>query len=65
MRTQAPYALLTMTIALGLGYGPCALYGISPWIVLPLDALLLVGVLRVLGRRRAEPDPALLAAADA
>jgi Na+/H+ antiporter NhaC len=55
VRTQAPYALLTMTVALGLGYIPCAFFELSPWLMLPINALVLVAVLRLVGKRDEQP----------
>ncbi len=51
VRTQAPYAITVMTVSLGLGYLPCALMGLSPWIALGASALALVGVVFLFGRR--------------
>ena len=55
VRTQAPYALLTMTVAMVTGYLPCALFGLSPLIGLALGAATLVVVLFACGRSRV-PD---------
>lgn len=50
VRTQLPYALLSMIMAAGMGYLPCAL-GWSPWLFVPMAALALFAVLRVIGVR--------------
>jgi len=51
VRTQAPYALTVMLVALVLGYLPCALLGLSPWLALLVAAAALVGIVFTLGRR--------------
>ncbi|MDP6540362.1 MAG: Na+/H+ antiporter NhaC family protein [Planctomycetota bacterium] len=50
VRTQAPYAILAMTVAMLAGYLPCAFLGLSPWIAMVVGAALLIGFLRVFGR---------------
>ena len=49
-RTQLPYALLTAGAALLLGYLPAGL-GLSPWIILPGAAALLLLSLRLFGKK--------------
>lgn len=50
VRTQIPYALTTMTIAMAVGYVPVAL-GIYPgWVALGLGAIACVAAVRFLGR---------------
>jgi len=58
VRTQAPYALLTMVVALTCGYLPCALYPESWrwWYGLLTGIAVLLVVLLVFGRR--SPGPA-------
>lgn len=34
VRTQAPYAILTMVFAIVFGYIPCAFFGVSPLVAL-------------------------------
>ncbi len=51
VRTQAPYALCAMTVALLVGYVPCAVFGLNPWLALLLSAGVLVLVVRTFGRR--------------
>jgi Na+/H+ antiporter NhaC len=58
VRTQAPYALLTMGVALCFGYLPCALYGANPWLMTAASALFLAFVLRVFGQRVEAAAPA-------
>ena len=58
VRTQAPYSVTTMVVALLVGYLPCTFLGVSPFLALGLGALALVGFLRLCGRKAAEPVPA-------
>lgn len=51
VRTQAPYALLTMTAAGGLGYLLVAATGVSPLVVYPSAIALLAAFLWIVGRR--------------
>ena len=53
VRTQAPYAVTVCAVALLLGYLPAAA-GISPALLLPLSAAVLVAVLGLVGRPLAE-----------
>jgi Na+/H+ antiporter NhaC len=55
VRTQIPYALCTMLVAMVCGYLPCAFLGASPWIGLVVGAAAVVGLLFLLGRRADEP----------
>lgn len=62
VRTQAPYALVTMLAALLLGYFPAAFFAadvgpILPFLCLGAGALTLVAVLRWKGKHSAEPEP--------
>ena len=50
VRTQAPYALLTMGAAMVFGYLPCAFFGLSPYLGLLLGASALGLFLFVAGR---------------
>jgi Na+/H+ antiporter NhaC len=50
VRTQLPYAVMVAVVAMVLGDIPTA-FGMSPWISLLLGTAVLVGVLRVFGRR--------------
>lgn len=54
VRTQAPYAVLVMTVALVTGYLPVAFLGLSPWISFAIGVLVLVIFLRLFGRRADE-----------
>ena len=56
VRTQAPYALLTMLIAMAAGYLPCTLLGWHPAIALGLGTVLMVLVLFRLGLRADAPN---------
>ncbi len=40
VRTQAPYALLTMVVALLVGYAPCAVLGWNPFLMFAVAAVL-------------------------
>ena len=51
VKTQAPYALLTMSVAMGCCYLPCALFGLSPWVGIGIGAVVLAVVLLACGRR--------------
>ena len=51
VRTQAPYAISVMLIALLVCYLPCAMFGTSPWLALVAGAVAVVLVIHTLGRR--------------
>ena len=51
VKTQAPYAILVMSVALLCGYLPAVVVGLSPWISLGLGGGVLAVFLRVYGRR--------------
>jgi Na+/H+ antiporter NhaC len=51
VRTQMPYALLVMTVAVVCGYLPCTYFGLSPWLALLAGAGVLAALLFWLGRR--------------
>lgn len=57
VRTQAPYALFTMGVALIVGYLPVVFLGISPWLSLIAGTAVLWLVLQIKGKR-AEAAPA-------
>ena len=50
VRTQAPYAIVTMLVAMLAGYLPATFFGWSPWMSLGIGTLMLVGILVVVGR---------------
>ena len=52
--TQMPYAMTVGLVSLGVGYLPIG-WGVSPYISLPVAAVLLLGILKTLGRRPPEP----------
>ena len=56
VRTQAPYALLTMGVAVLVGYFPVVVMGASPWISLLAGAAVLWLVLQLRGKRADEPN---------
>jgi len=56
VRTQAPYALVTMSVAIGVGYLPCAYLGWSPLVSLALGLAVLVALLFALGRPKPPPS---------
>jgi Na+/H+ antiporter NhaC len=55
VRTQLPYAMIVGTVAILVGTIPGG-YGVPPWLSLIAGLALLVGALRMLGRR-ADPSP--------
>lgn len=58
VRTQAPYAVLTMVAAVLFGYLPCTYFQLNPWLCSLLGILFLAGFLFLVGRV-ADDDPAL------
>ena len=54
VRTQMPYALLAMVVAVVCGYLPVTYMGVSPWICLPVGFLALFATLRLVGGRADE-----------
>ena len=54
VRTQMPYALLAMTVAVVCGYLPVTYLGASPWVCLPVGALALFTTMRLIGQRADE-----------
>jgi Na+/H+ antiporter NhaC len=50
VRTQLPYSLTVAAVALIVGYLPAG-FGVSPWIGLVVGAVLLFGVLRLIGKK--------------
>jgi Na+/H+ antiporter NhaC len=60
VRTQAPYAALTMVVALVCGYYPAVIVGLSPFLSLLLGAGVLTVFVLVYGKRSeqsGEPEP--------
>ena len=55
VRTQMPYAVTTMAVAMVAGYVPAVLFGLSPWVSLLAGCALLVLLLLWKGRRAEEP----------
>ncbi len=56
VRTQAPYAITTLSIGLLLGYLPCAIFGLQsrpwlPFLCLSVSVATLVGILMVFGKK--------------
>ena len=51
VRTQAPYALVTMAVALLFGYLPVTFFQLSPWLALLMGTAVLWMVLRIKGKR--------------
>lgn len=59
VRTQAPYALLTMSVALVFGYFPVVFIpGYSPWIALVVGTAILALVVRLYGKKATADDGA-------
>ena len=54
VRTQAPYALITMSMSLAVGYLPCAFLGMSPYIALVLGMVFLTGIVFSFGKKADE-----------
>ncbi|HEB7570754.1 TPA: Na+/H+ antiporter NhaC family protein, partial [Campylobacter coli] len=50
VRTQIPYALFICVISLFVGYIPVSL-GLSVWLVLPLNLILIAFLLRIIGKK--------------
>ena len=65
VRTQAPYAILTMTVALLIGYLPVVMLDLSPWIALALGAAALYAFLLAKGKRVDGPTDAAAPVAEA
>jgi Na+/H+ antiporter NhaC len=51
VRTQTPYALVTMAVAMACGYLPATIFGLSPWLSLILGFAVLTGILFLRGRK--------------
>ena len=49
VRTQMPYALLAMVVAVVCGYLPVTYLGASPWLCLPVGVLVMFTFLRLIG----------------
>lgn len=50
VRTQAPYAIVAMIVAMAVGYLPCAMLGLSPWIAIAIGSVLIVGIVYRFGK---------------
>lgn len=57
VRTQAPYALFTMSVALVVGYFPVVFLGVSPWLSLVAGTGVLVLVLWTRGKKVEDVPP--------
>jgi Na+/H+ antiporter NhaC len=55
VRTQTPYAILSMLVALGVGYFPCTFLGLNPFIALFSGFAVLTGFVFLVGRRVEAP----------
>ncbi len=53
--TQMPYAMVTATVSVAAGTIPLG-YGVSVWMLLPLQAALLVAAVFILGRKACEDE---------
>jgi Na+/H+ antiporter NhaC len=58
VRTQLPYALLAMVVALGIGYLPAGLGWYGAGLALPVGLITLALVFRFVSQPVTEPDPA-------
>jgi Na+/H+ antiporter NhaC len=63
VRTQMPYALLAMVVAVVCGYLPATYMGMSPWVCLPVGFFVLFATLRLVGGRADEGSDAGTSAA--
>ena len=59
VRTQMPYALLAMVVAVVCGYLPVTYMGASPWVCLPVGFIVLFATLRLVGGRADEGSDAV------
>ncbi len=58
VRTQVPYAMVTMLVSVSCGYFPATYYGLSPWVGLAIGAVLLAILVVVFGKKAGEaPEP--------
>lgn len=57
VRTQAPYALTTMSIGILIGYLPCAFLGMHPLIGLVVGAITLTAILLFFGKKAGDEAP--------
>jgi Na+/H+ antiporter NhaC len=57
VRTQGPYAALTMAVAMVVGYLPAAVFGLHPALSLLGGVAVLYFALRILGERADETEP--------
>jgi Na+/H+ antiporter NhaC len=57
VRTQMPYAVLVMLVAISIGYLPCAFTGAHPFVSLSGAAALLAAIVFLLGKRAEESNP--------
>jgi Na+/H+ antiporter NhaC len=51
VRTQAPYALVAMVVALVVGYFPCTFLGLNPFLAMALGVATLVAIVFIYGRK--------------
>jgi Na+/H+ antiporter NhaC len=56
VRTQAPYALTTMVVAMLCGYFPAVMLELDPWLCLLFGMAVLTGIVLWYGKRVAEPE---------
>ena len=57
VRTQMPYALLAMVVAVVCGYLPVTYLGASPWLCLPVGIAIMFAFLRFVGERADDAQP--------
>lgn len=55
VKTQLPYALTVAAISVLFGYLPIG-YGISPWICLPVSAIVMFLVIMIIGKKNPKPE---------
>ncbi|MBC8371235.1 MAG: hypothetical protein H8E25_14640 [Planctomycetes bacterium] len=51
VRTQAPYAIVTAIIAISCAYLPVALWGLNPFVCLAIGMVMLLTIVRFVGKR--------------
>ncbi|MDF1799674.1 MAG: Na+/H+ antiporter NhaC family protein [Planctomycetota bacterium] len=57
VRTQAPYALVTMAAGMVCGYLPAAYFGMSPYLGLLFGAAVITALVFAIGKRADDPHP--------
>ena len=58
VRTQAPYAIVTMLVSIFAGYLPSTYTSISPWLCMAIGVAVLAGLLFMRGKHAGGPAAA-------